>query len=264
MRSLVSLATTRNNAIEEVVVYSDARKEQIREGVERAIAIQVFFQPSITIEEARRQKPPVELLFRLSDVEPRLAELIERWLGIAKELDSVYQLYFGAKSNARMYLEQEFLSMVQAAESYHRRRRSVAAPSAYHRARLIRTIGRVLPADRAWIIEKLRYSHEPGLRQRLKELFDESTAIVRPLVRNKSSFIEGVTNTRNYLTHYDPSLASRILPKERLYWGIRALTFLVEVILLKELGFTDEQCIECFKRIPSYQHLSNLPRASKP
>jgi hypothetical protein len=38
----------------------------------------------------------------------------------------------------------------------------------------------------------------------------------------------------------------------------------VEVIFLKELGFTDEQCAVCFKRISTYQHLAGLPRAAKP
>ena len=63
-----------------------------------------------------------DMLFTFEDISGQFETYIQNWFGKADKLKPVYDLFFGTLYNPSMYLELQFLSLIQAIESFHRRR----------------------------------------------------------------------------------------------------------------------------------------------
>jgi ApeA N-terminal domain 1 len=60
-------------------------------------------------------------------------------------------------------------------------------------------------------------------------------------------------NTRNYHTHYEPSLKKKAAGGRELYWLIGVMTTLLQWCLLRELGLTPQECQTRFQAFRGYQ-----------
>jgi len=252
LQNFLSLATARPNSIFDLVVYSEQKTVNGPNGnVE--LPIEVVFRT--VFHEAKPHKPlfPDDMLFTLQDVRDDFSEVIGRWLEVADELESVCNLFFSVQYKPEMYLEQRFLSMVRAAESYHRRRFSNQVLSEEeHRNRVDYVLAQTPEKYRNWLAEQLQYSNEPSLRRRIKELINTADEVVSPLIPDRKSFIQKIVDTRNFLTHYDPSLRDRAARGAELYQYTQTLSFLVQMCFLRELGLSSQRCVELFRRNQPY------------
>lgn len=182
-----------------------------------------------TIEEHR-------MLLRFRDVELRLPRLFSRWLESFEVLQPAFDLYFSMLRRDPGYQEPRFLGLVTALESLHRRR-SKEQPSAEHQERVARVLTPLNSKDRKWLKGRLKYSYEKTLAMRMAELlrpFDDLFG--KP--EQQRSFVERVTDTRNYLTHYDPALKSRSINPSKLLPYLFRLRVLFILQCLLELGFS--------------------------
>jgi len=92
-----------------------------------------------------------------------------------------------------------------------------------------------------WLTDKLKYSNELNLRQRLKKIIDRFSNIFGDYIHRKK-FTNKVVNTRNYLTHYNPELEdSAISEVPDLLELIYKLRTILEVCFLSELNLSDEK-----------------------
>ncbi len=204
--------------------------------------------------KAGRRPLAPEMLFTLEDVRSEFGTVLSRWITVADELDSVCGLFFSTLYSPSMYLEQQFLNVVQAAESYHRRRFSNQVLSKeQHSARMQSVLNSVPSEHKSWLKEKLRYANEPSLRQRLRELLDVTAAVMDPLVPDRKRFIQKVLDTRNYRVHYDTSLRRKAIEAgAELYSLTMVVSFLVQACFLRELGIEPERWVELFNRNQQY------------
>ena len=197
-----------------------------------------------------------EMLFGLRDLPGGCGPTVERWLGRAEVLDLVNQLYLGTIYNPQSYIEQRFLNRVQALEVYHRRAMTSSdLLDEEHERRKEEILEAVADQHRDWLEERLRYSNEPNLRKRLREMFNEYPESVDLVVGNgkkeRKSFINRVVATRNYLTHFDQSLEPQAARGVELYRITEELRLLVEIRLLGEIGFEAESIRERIKESAS-------------
>lgn len=201
----------------------------------------------------RRPIPP-EMLFTFGDVVGEFNEVLSRWLTVAEELDSVCSLFFSTLYSPTMYLEQRFLSVVQAAESYHRRRFSNQVLSTQEHATRMRSVLKSAPSEyKGWLRQRLQYANEPPLRQRLRELLDVTSEIMTPVIGKRRRFIQLALDTRNYLVHYDKSLRSKAAQSSgEIYELTRAVSFLVQACFLSELGVGRDRWLKLFERNQEY------------
>jgi ApeA N-terminal domain 1 len=154
-------------------------------------------------------------------------------------------------------MEQKFLNIIQSVESYHRRRSNKRdLPEDKHKKRIEAIRAGSPQAYRKWLSDKLKYSNELSLRQRLKDLLDDKNINqpVLPLVGRKSVFINRVVNARNFLTHYEPSGRRSAATGEELYYMAQILSFLVQACFLHELGILPQQSLDLFRRNATYQY----------
>ncbi len=254
LANLLTLATNRPNAITELVVYARGNYLEVPGHDDYAIPIQVIFRQVSFEAESDTPLLPQDMLFTLADVDD-FQGMVECWLTASGELDSVCNLFFGVQYSPQMYVEHRFLSLVQALESYHRRRwPNDVLPKAQHKQRVEAILERTPEEYRSWLRELLNFSNEPRLAQRLSDLVAYVGPAIAPLVRDPAAFVKVVKDTRNYYTHYDKTLARKAADQLDLYWLAQTLSYLLQGCLLRELGLSLDRCAELFSRNRRYQH----------
>lgn len=195
-----------------------------------------------------------EMLFTLPKIQGRLSIFINNWLEKANALGPVFDLYFSTLYNPHLYTESTFLSLIQAIETYHRRRfgGKYQADKKY-KENLYRNFIEAIPEStnrdfkQSLINGKLKYANEYSLRKRLKELIKYLIGNDLGFLVNKASykaFINKVYNTRNYLTHYDESLRRKAVKGNELFTLTVRLRAILEIFLLEELGFKPDSIRE--------------------
>lgn len=201
-----------------------------------------------------------DMFFSLDDIE-NFEIIIKNWLIDYDKLRPVYSAYFGTVTNSKMFLEQEFLSLIQALESYHRRMMGGAYMDKddykpYAESLYSQISSDISSSHRSSLKNRIKYGYEFSLRKRLKEIIEKYNSIASPIISNKEHFIEDVVNTRNYFTHLDDngkeSAVLGILDLDKL---TRKIKFLLEICFLEELGFEFERIQELTLNDTRYNYI---------
>jgi len=189
--------------------------------------------------EVSRTVMPLGMLFAFKHLSSNFELYIRNWFYKARLLRGVYDLYFGTLRAPKMYLRNQFLNLVQAIESYHRQTiRNVELEKDIHEKRINSILESVPNEYKSWLNQKLAYSNEPSLRQRMGDVTSSNSEILRRFIDNCDEFIQKIIVTRNYFTHNDKELEKEAVREEELYPYILKLRTLLEILLLQELGFT--------------------------
>jgi hypothetical protein len=193
------------------------------------------FLPS-TIEKIRKQ----DMLFALDSVQERSNELFQNWFSKSELLKPMYNLYFSIIYNTYLYTENEFLSLIQAIEYYHRATMPGSElPKGEHRARIKQIADNVPKEYKSWVKEKLQYSNEFTLKKRIESLCLSFSDTIGTLASD--NFVTRVVDTRNYMAHYNERLKLKAAQGEELDTLAQKLRVLLELCLLKEMGFYLEE-----------------------
>jgi hypothetical protein len=201
--------------------------------------------------DIKRRLGPLTL-FTLGEIRDEFDTFLTNWFERAELLEPVYDLYFASLNDSGVYMEHTFLSLVQAAEAYHRRRvGNEELPRPEHELRQSEILASVPEKHRQWLANKLEYSNEPTLRKRLRELLDR---LAESNVLNiERDFIDDVVNTRNYLTHYEEKSKDKCARGEQLFRLIQKLKLILHALLLEEVGFDANRTAIMIRRSPIYE-----------
>ncbi|MHA1451044.1 MAG: HEPN domain-containing protein [Candidatus Hodarchaeales archaeon] len=120
-----------------------------------------------------------EMLFTLQDVKDDISSMIMNWLEKGVSYAPVFNLYFSTLYNPHLYSEIKFLSIIQAIETYHRRKfgGKYQEDEEFHN-NLYQDFVDVIPdgIDKSFRdslrFGKLKYANEYSLRKRLRILID--------------------------------------------------------------------------------------------
>ncbi len=201
-----------------------------------------------------KERHPAKMLFTLTDAQNRLQGILTSWFSKRDALEPVFDLYFGAVYNRRSFIEQRFLSLMQALETYHRRTTTTTdLPPEEHSDRINSILADTPQEFRRWLTAKLTYSNELALRQRLRDVLAGCPAVVGKLTSNKRAFVSRAVDSRNFLTHFDPQLKARATTGIDLQPMVVTLQALVELCLLRELGFDCDEIDGFFQRVGRYR-----------
>ena len=225
------------------------------EGIAEANEKVEIFYELLDIPKTSKTLLPDNMLFTFKDISDRFDIFLRNWFGKADLLKPTYDLYFGTLYLPLMYREYHFLSLIQAIESFHRRRYGgeYLADEDYKEIHdvLVNAIPCGVKNDFKNSLEnKLKYGNEFSLRKRLKEIFNEyQNEIPGLFIQNKGAFIKKVVDTRNYLTHYDKDLKERVASGIDIFHLTHELKMLLEICFLIELGFSSEEIKDRFSKI---------------
>lgn len=200
--------------------------------------VDIFFAP-IAPELVGKVVEGRRMLLRFSDVQSKNPNIFQCWLDKYKVYRSAFEPYFAVQRRDPAYQEQRFLSVVQSLEALHRLS-DQNPPSEEHQEKLKRIEECLSSKDRKWLKGKLRHSHEPNLCSRLENLLEPFGGLFGDS-EERHRFAESIANTRNYLTHYDPSMENKAVKPSRLTPYIFRLKVLFVLHCLLQLGLTPDE-----------------------
>lgn len=167
----LALATGQPNSVAELFFHSrlsDSDSSIDGSKVSKTIAYYSQITDQVPRKTSILQKR--DMLFGFQDIEDEYAQVIQNWFAKREKFAHSMTLFFAIRNSGRMYIELEFLSLVQTLEAYHREIQ-------------------VNSDKRVWLIK------------RLSELLERTQPVISRLVRNRARFARKVTDTRNFLTH---------------------------------------------------------------
>ena len=221
--------------------------------------------PIVTVHYVVVPKPkvqiphPARMPFTLSDLSSDVTGYLERWYQSSQDITPIHDLVFATLYMPDAYLESRFLQVMQALESYHRKRMpGMLLPKEEFRSllkdmrQIVKTSELGLRADmRKAFTDKLSYLNELPLRLRLEALCallgDAATAVVP----DPRAFVVQACDTRNYLTHYSPHLQRRAANVSALGALYRQAHALAKCLLMCELGLPSEKLVKIATRLGS-------------
>lgn len=205
---------------------------------------------------------PLDMLFLFEDISDDFENCLKNWITKSELLQPVYDLYFGTLYNSSMYIQHEFLSLIQALESYHRRIHDGKYVPEDHYSQIYDVLIDAIPdVDKDFkesLKQKMKYHNEFSLRKRIKEIFIQCNNLTNLIIPNKTEFIEDVVNTRNFLTHYDKKIESKAKTGQELYHLVQKIKFLLEICFLIELEISKENIETLVSRNRRYQSIANI------
>ena len=181
-----------------------------------------------------------KMLFTFNDISNNLQQFFQNWINHREILEPIHNLYFATIYNAHTYLDQKFLQLSHALESYHRRTSNETEKSPQdHQTLLDDILSSVPDSHKEWLEGKLQHSNEISLRKRLKRLLEQFPFVLEGYEHSQGDFVNFIVDTRNYLTHYSNiSAKANLDDHDGLYTTCKYMELLIESCLLLTLGFT--------------------------
>ncbi|MEH2301644.1 MAG: HEPN domain-containing protein [Nostoc sp.] len=250
LRYFITLITDKPNDITELYLWLPKQFAQQHR-------IEAIFS---TIKMAREKEAlsSYEFFLDLNELKQHFRLVIQKWFNLNDEIDDILNLYFNAYYNNDVYIQNKFLSIVQTLESYHRRKFDhKVSNTEKHQKRLQEILDSVSEKHKQWLEEKLRFSYEPSLEDRLNKLFHLTYQTSSQIIINSQSLVNKIKNNRNYLTHYDKSYRAKAASSQDLFKITLLLNFILKDCLLYELGISDACRKELISRHPVYKYIKD-------
>lgn len=248
------------------------RRANTRGGSRQQQDIYVLYQPITRL--LSNEVMPHEMLFTLRDLGGDASCAIQNWVAKQELLRPVYDLFAVDLVSPGTYIENRLLNLFQATETYHRRTRGgkyqddeTYLDGLYKQ--LVSSIPNDVASDfrRSLVEGKLRYANEYSLRKRMGELLREHRPSLPDGFPHTDAemkiFVERATDTRNYLTHYDDTIKSKVPKRVGLVVLEYQLRLLLEIYLLSEIGLEAGKIKELAQKSRTFRTIEALERQTE-
>jgi hypothetical protein len=153
--------------------------------------------------EKEKALHPPDMNFTLPDIEKDLTAVVTRWKNMQTEWAATLHRYFATLHREGLRLPEEFLFRAQAVEALH------------------------------WRDGKTKKTNQ---RETYGEAWEKAPASLQARLGDKIAFVDEIRINRNYLTHYNPEDEGKSADLAGLYELSQKLGFLLEAVILNELG----------------------------
>ncbi|MDX5576630.1 HEPN domain-containing protein [Streptomyces sp. ID01-9D] len=220
-----------------------------------------YSNPNIPIN--LKDKDTHQMVLPYQYIKDDLNIILSNWFDKYELLNPVFDLYFGTMYNSSMYLQHRFSSLIQAIESYHRRVYGGKYLEEGQYEELTNQITLIINENLTGDLKNIftqKFSHlnELSLRRRLKDIIEINKEIISPFIQLRKGFLNSVTNTRNYLTHFDEGLENSAKKGKELIELCEVLNFLLEICLMTEIGVSKERIIENVSHSQKYNYIKSI------
>ena len=166
--------------------------------------------------------------------------MINRWIESYEDYKNAFDLYFLAQLRLQPSHTTKFLSLAQALEVYHRKQCSDKYMETSEFKRIVKNLTRRFPEkDKNWFRMRLQHANELTLRDRLERLIEPFDKFVGG--EREPQLVNFIADTRNYLTHYTPSLEPKVAKGDDLYILCLKMELLFELHFLELMGFSPQK-----------------------
>jgi hypothetical protein len=199
--------------------------------------------------------------------------ILTKWL-YNTNLYHIYNLYCGACYNIELFIENKFINLTQALESYHRQvyDGKYQSDDEYHDS-IYQEFKAIIEKNvhnanyRISLIKKIEYLNEYSYQKRLKEIFKTiPPKILSDLlgsVRKQLHFIKKIVEMRNHLTHFSKKTKQLSDNSKNLYYYYNILKIIIEICLLKESGLTWDEINKILYLNDMFKYYCSLQKNTK-
>jgi hypothetical protein len=259
LEDFLTLATGESNKVLDLRVFIENSGKDENSGREM---VQILYRQFHKQEKPGKRLDLHDMLFACTQIpEVGLSEVMTRWFNTYSELRSALGAFFSIYYVSSMFAEEKFKNVVNALESYHRKKmRREAIPGDEWKS-LVNEILRLARSEhRSFLRMKLQYGNEQILADRLRSIMDLTDQASMRIGDNNEWFIRSVVDTRNYFTHYDETLKERALDGFKLVVATRILSHMMKILLMLEIGFTPDDCISLLSNNIDYMRYIRFAR----
>jgi hypothetical protein len=202
--------------------------------------------------------PFLDMTFDATDLGADLVPSLKRWFQSKSLLGPVLELFTTATANLG-FLEERFLGLTQALETFHRRTMAgtFMDQEIYDRdifPILIGAIPNSLSKDhRTSLKSRLRFGNEVSLRRRIRELIRRHLASLQELFELTPAVGDEIVDMRNSLTHLPLGVSYESIDIPNLAFLASICSRLLEFLLLEVLGFSAEQVLNLVRTKQVYR-----------
>jgi hypothetical protein len=171
------------------------------------------------------------------------AEMIRQWFPLQSALAGAGRALFGALNAERIHLENRLLTVMSAAEGYHRALHEEKPLEDATHERLVKEMLGLLPDEthRKVYRDPLRYANSQRQRGRLRELMEQAETVVPDLGPLVATTVNQLVNARNYFTHFDEEGQPAVPDFRELFRLTNRLILVLQINLLLDLGLDAER-----------------------
>ncbi|MFL6127249.1 HEPN domain-containing protein [Actinophytocola sp.] len=203
------------------------------------------------------QERAERMLFTLADVD--FAEFVPRWYQLVDKLGITCDLLFSANSSHVPFASNKLFNLASAVDGVHQRLYpSADKKTREHRVRVSEVVDAAPKQHQKWLQNALLFSHRTDFEQRLHALIDHAGLALHPFLGDRDKWVTLVKKLRNQFAHAPRSrhpLESDVRKLSRLSATIDVL---LRIVLLREMGFSNDQCAEMTDRAPRWRYLKNV------
>jgi hypothetical protein len=183
-----------------------------------------------------------QMLFSYEDIQENLEEYLQTWFSKREDLEPVFDLFFGSYYGKNSNEISKFLNYVQALETYHLRKYPQFVENEDFHSERTKSIIKSCPDEyKEWLVSHLGpWTNHKNLHQKLEDLINNYPNPVRGMRGDINSFIKDVKDSRNYYTHWDPSMKSKSNTGGYLKGLSMILGLMIEAFLCIEMGMGRE------------------------
>lgn len=223
IRNFLSLAIGRPVSISSVTGFQD---DYLRERPKVPMPIELLWAVPHNPDPPEKPRAAREMFFTLPEASPDISRVLRKWFAKQARLRPVFNLFFGTRYHPDLYLDVRFLLFAQAVETYGYLRRSKAV--------------------------------ERSFADQVRDVLSGCETVSRKIVGDEAAFVAHLKVSRDYYTHYNPKKEKLAAAEAALYLLTIQLQALIEMSLLRELGFTTKAIDGILTRVGRYREIAHF------
>jgi hypothetical protein len=168
-------------------------------------------------------------------------EAVQIWFDQYEVFDMAIKLFFVVNNKSSMMANIRFLLAMQALEVFHRRTNDETILPKADFKKIREAMTDAIPSElssehREALTQMSLYSNELSLKMRLSSIMKTITnEFGSTPVCFEPHDIKQLVNTRNYYTHFNPTLSEKSLDGAGMYWAARRIVMLLTILFLRRL-----------------------------
>jgi len=206
-----------------------------------------------------KEIPSSNLPFAYSKIEYYWSNILNTWFKKNETLDVCSTILYGVLSNQESPIEFQFLSLLEAIESYQRCSgiNKYLSEDEYKpiKEKINTSINMCKTIDslKDSLKNKIKYGNEYSLRKRLMTLIEDLPVEIQDLITdNDNGFVSRTVDTRNYLIHRDETIKANCFNYKEMLNAMFNLKTLLEFCIIRDIGVPVDIIISTMTTHPFY------------
>jgi ApeA N-terminal domain 1 len=231
LQNLLSFATGRPNGVEEITYLAETDERGI------SPRLNLIFDPIFRLQTKQDSLHPADMLFTYDDSQAIGVNIFQKWLDFSQKHRAFCEFYFGHTYVKPKYLDERFAKVVAAFTLLCSAFRDTS-----EKTRLFLHIVQAAMKDH-FSEEEQEFLHhiipstsEVEMPIHLYRLLGENSNLMGKVIEDFPSFVREVSNTLDFIERRVEGVHPP-LKGDDLYYAVEKINMLIEIVVLKELGF---------------------------